>query len=429
MSKQFLKGIVKKRKDGKIEFVATDETMDRQGESLSIDSWDLTNFMKAPRLLVNHEYNVQSIVGAVKNIRKEGKQIIFEPIFHGITELAKNSEKMVREGWLNTVSVGYIPTGEGDSQRNELLEVSLVAVPANPSALQLLQYKKLGDKDQKAVEKFIDEQKCDEEEEKARIDDVCDPDHPDYDPEECQRLRDEEEGSGHDDDEKAEKVHEECDPDNPKYDPEECQRLLEEDEENSDHEDDGKAGEKDKVKEAVAKVKQEETTIQTIILSKEVFPTLEDAKKWAKDNEFKSDKVDETETSWRFRQIDPSECKEDTLRTITLTEGVKAVICRPKKCAECEARKGGRILSGKTREQIKQSISVLQKLLDESGEATAPAKDGDIDPDGGPDEKKEAGGLVSISLETLKEIQSFNRSADKQNELIARIVKGVLKQQ
>lgn len=415
MSKQFLKGIVKKKKDGTIQFVATDETMDRQGESLSIDSWDLKNFKKAPRLLVNHDYNVQSIVGAVKNIHTKGKQLVFEPIFHGITELAKNTEKMVREGYLNTVSVGFIPTGEGEEQSNELLEVSLVAVPANPSALQL-EYKKLGDKDTKAVEKFIDEQKCEEEEEKARIDDVCDPDHPDYDPDECQRLRDEEEGSGHEDEEKAEKIHEECDPDNPKYDPEECQRLLEEDEENEER----GAGKNEE--------KQEETTIQTIILSKEIFPTLEDARKWATDNEFKHDKVDETPASWRFRQIDPSECKEDTLRTITLTEGVKAVICRPKKCAECEARKSGRIISGKNREIIKQSISVLQKLLDTTEGTPAPKKDGDIDPDGGPDEK-EASGIIEISLETLKELQGHSRSADKSNELVARIVKNVLKQQ
>lgn len=75
----------------------------------------------------------------------------------------------------------------------------------------------------------------------------------------------------------------------------------------------------------------EDTTVQTLIMSKERFETLEEARSWVTDNDFSADKVDETENSFRFRQIAPGACQEESFRTIELTEGVSAVICRPTK--------------------------------------------------------------------------------------------------
>jgi hypothetical protein len=43
--------------------------------------------------------------------------------------------------------------------------------------------------------------------------------------------------------------------------------------------------------------------------------------------------VDETETSWRVRQRSPGEFQEGSFRTIEITDGVKAVIGRPKSAA------------------------------------------------------------------------------------------------
>jgi hypothetical protein len=70
------------------------------------------------------------------------------------------------------------------------------------------------------------------------------------------------------------------------------------------------------------------TKIQTLIFSKEEF-TKEQAIAWAKEHGFSADKVDETEDSYRIRQVDPSEFKEGSFRTITLKKGVKAVIGIP----------------------------------------------------------------------------------------------------
>jgi len=72
------------------------------------------------------------------------------------------------------------------------------------------------------------------------------------------------------------------------------------------------------------------TTVQTLILSKDKFKTLDQAKAWIKEHGFKVEHKgkapDETETSYRFRQMDPGLFKPNTFRTITLTEGVKAVV-------------------------------------------------------------------------------------------------------
>lgn len=127
------------RKEGKIVFIATDETLDRQGEVIAFESWDLGNFVKNPVLLVNHDYKVQNIVGLASGLRRNEseKSIEFTPVFHGITSLSREVEKMVEEGILNTVSVGFMrrPAREdGDKQTNELMEISFVPVPANPSA-------------------------------------------------------------------------------------------------------------------------------------------------------------------------------------------------------------------------------------------------------------------------------------------------------
>jgi phage gp29-like protein len=68
------------------------------------------------------------------------------------------------------------------------------------------------------------------------------------------------------------------------------------------------------------------TTVQSLILSKERFATLDAAKKWVAANKFHAGKVDETENSYRFRQREPKDFKPNSFRTISLTDGVKAVI-------------------------------------------------------------------------------------------------------
>lgn len=75
-----------------------------------------------------------------------------------------------------------------------------------------------------------------------------------------------------------------------------------------------------------------QTSVQSVLLSKRTFPTLESAQKWIRENGFSDKKVDEKPNTWRFRQFPPGRCKGGTVRTIRArgTRGVQFVICVPK---------------------------------------------------------------------------------------------------
>lgn len=72
--------------------------------------------------------------------------------------------------------------------------------------------------------------------------------------------------------------------------------------------------------------------VQTLILRKSAFESLSEARKWVREHNFKTSKVDETSTSWRFRQFDPGRCQEGSFRSEKdfIKKGVTAVFCRPK---------------------------------------------------------------------------------------------------
>lgn len=149
-----IKATITKDEAGQFVFVASDETLDRQGEVVKADEWDLTQFTKSPRLLVDHDYRVQSIVGLASKIWLEGKTLKFIPQFHEITELAVMTKKMIEEGMLDTVSVGFCRRMSNGKGINELMEISFVAVPANANA-RLLAAKSIGDDDAGKIKEFI----------------------------------------------------------------------------------------------------------------------------------------------------------------------------------------------------------------------------------------------------------------------------------
>jgi hypothetical protein len=67
------------------------------------------------------------------------------------------------------------------------------------------------------------------------------------------------------------------------------------------------------------------TTVQTVILSKTVFKTAAEARRWVREHDFHARKIDETETSYRFRQRDPGDFRPRSLRTKQITRGVSIV--------------------------------------------------------------------------------------------------------
>jgi HK97 family phage prohead protease len=153
MEKQFLKGLVDKEsineKDGTISVaVATDSSIDRDGDIIETAGIDTSNFERNPVLLYAHDYRSDPI-GKVVSLVKETGRMLFQPQF-AVNEnpRAKMFFDLVKGGYLNAFSIGFIPkrwedrkSADGSITRvfteSELLEISLVPVPANANALVL----------------------------------------------------------------------------------------------------------------------------------------------------------------------------------------------------------------------------------------------------------------------------------------------------
>jgi HK97 family phage prohead protease len=131
-------------KDGKASFVMTSDALDRQGEVVEMDGWEFGNFMRNPVILDTHRYeSIEDIVGrAVGEPRREGSGWVVDIEF-APTERGKTAKELVERGMLNAVSVGFRSmqrrkVGSAIHHvKKELLEVSLVAIPANPTALRV----------------------------------------------------------------------------------------------------------------------------------------------------------------------------------------------------------------------------------------------------------------------------------------------------
>ena len=159
--KEYISSLVEK-KGGKLTAVASDETVDRMGDSLSIKNWDFGNFKKNPVMQLSHDYS-QVPIGVVKNLKIVGKKLTFEPVFHEFTQAAREVKKLYDEGIMKAFSVGFIwPREEGG--KFELLEISAVSIPANPNAL--IFSKEVDKSDMLKVKAWVVSKKEEKEEEK-----------------------------------------------------------------------------------------------------------------------------------------------------------------------------------------------------------------------------------------------------------------------
>ena len=130
-------------------FVFSDETVDRYGDIILAHGWDLKNFNANPIALFCHDASsVDNIMGRAKNVRVEGSRLVGDIEFAGADANPKAEvvRRLVEGGFLKTVSVGFAPIewaqakdksrpGGVDFTKSELLEISIVPIPANPNAL------------------------------------------------------------------------------------------------------------------------------------------------------------------------------------------------------------------------------------------------------------------------------------------------------
>lgn len=126
-----------------IDFIASTDVVDRQGESIDAAGWDLSNIGKNLPLLWAHN-DRELPIGKVVSARVEDNALITSVEFaHKVNEFAKQVYDLVKAGFLNAVSVGFMPkafNNEGQMVQQELLELSVVNIPANQEALRSNMY-------------------------------------------------------------------------------------------------------------------------------------------------------------------------------------------------------------------------------------------------------------------------------------------------
>jgi HK97 family phage prohead protease len=138
MNKIFLKGHIEKSGDKKTyKFLASTSSIDRQGDSIDQSGWELINFKKNPVLLWAHRYD-ELPIGKVVDIQITERGLEADVVFAD-HQKAQEVKALVDDGALSTVSVGFIPKERNGNiiTRAELLEISIVPVPANQEAILL----------------------------------------------------------------------------------------------------------------------------------------------------------------------------------------------------------------------------------------------------------------------------------------------------
>lgn len=129
-----------------IEMIGTTPAIDSYGESIDPTGWDLKRFKKNPVILPQHNYS-KPPVGRATSIKLVDDKLMFKIEFpeEGVNPEADVYRKLYKSGFMNASSVGFVARewvdGDGKKkpvrtyQKQELLELSLVSIPANPEAL------------------------------------------------------------------------------------------------------------------------------------------------------------------------------------------------------------------------------------------------------------------------------------------------------
>src|SRR5215204_1652572 len=129
---------------GGMEFILSDETADRMGDVIISNGWVTENFRNNPVALFNHRSDFP--IGTWVDVRVKDKSLrghlVLAP--KGISPRIDEIRGLVEANVLRAVSVGFKPIesrplpGEKGGfafTKSELVEVSLVSIPANPNAL------------------------------------------------------------------------------------------------------------------------------------------------------------------------------------------------------------------------------------------------------------------------------------------------------
>lgn len=130
-----------------LDFAISTQSINRYGDTVANDGWRLDNFRKNPVVLWAHD-NSMLPIGKASDIRVDGSALKSRITFTTAGDIRFNDNvfNMLRDGFLSAVSVGFVPikfSYSKDKNRpfgidileQELLEISVVTVPANPNTL------------------------------------------------------------------------------------------------------------------------------------------------------------------------------------------------------------------------------------------------------------------------------------------------------
>ena len=166
-----------------LEFTGTDETVDRMGDIIRVDGWQFENFRANPVFMPWHDYRAAPVGQALdvyvdtvkaKAASSKRKRVRFVILFATEEEnpLAETMFRLYQGGFMRATSVGFRPMqvkrpddeereklGMGNMgviyEKQELLELSGVSVPANPAALLEAGYE-LAEDEKKEYELLVD---------------------------------------------------------------------------------------------------------------------------------------------------------------------------------------------------------------------------------------------------------------------------------
>jgi HK97 family phage prohead protease len=129
-----------------VTFCFSDGSVDRVGDRIDPHGWDLTSFRSNPVCLWAHDSSSPPI-GRVRRTYVANSRLMGEIQFASAETypFADQIYRLVVDGFVNAVSVGFLPLdwkwADDDDrhginfERQELLEISVVPVPANAHAL------------------------------------------------------------------------------------------------------------------------------------------------------------------------------------------------------------------------------------------------------------------------------------------------------
>jgi phage head maturation protease len=148
------KGLLEEDQKLFIAGIANEKITDRMDEVLEPSGVDVRNYLKNRVLLMDHLYMTSAVIGRVYDLKTQDNGVHFEayigdPQKAVLTQQQKDARSLVAQRLVQTVSVGFIPikiqapTFDDDYKMIdpaiimewELLELSIVAVPANPGAV------------------------------------------------------------------------------------------------------------------------------------------------------------------------------------------------------------------------------------------------------------------------------------------------------